>query len=292
MTGTGRQRPEQRPEQWPVVLCADDYGLSPGVSEGIIRLIEAGRLTATSAMSVSPRWRTDAAALRPLADRADIGLHLTLTDQAPLGPLPRLAPDGRLPPVGTLLRLAFTGQLDAAELAPEIDRQLDAFEEHFGAPPDHVDGHQHVHLLPTVRSLLTRTLRRRYGTRMPYLRDCSDSAPRILRRGVAVPKALFISALSRSLPRTAATAGARVNASFRGIYDFAPDADLAALFQAFLWPAAAGTLIMAHPARPDSELAGLDSLVEPRYRELAFLSGEQFGDMLEAAGARPARFAA
>ncbi|HVT56350.1 MAG TPA: ChbG/HpnK family deacetylase, partial [Xanthobacteraceae bacterium] len=33
-----------------IVLCADDYALSPGVSAGIRELLAAGRLNATSVM--------------------------------------------------------------------------------------------------------------------------------------------------------------------------------------------------------------------------------------------------
>jgi len=35
-------------------LCADDYGISPGVNRGIRELIEHGRLNATSVMVVGP----------------------------------------------------------------------------------------------------------------------------------------------------------------------------------------------------------------------------------------------
>src|SRR5262245_10068587 len=82
----------------PIVLCADDYAVAPGVSRAICALIEQGRLSATSCMTVSPHWPEHARWLRPLGDRADIGLHLTLTDHAPIGAM-RLAADGRLPPL-------------------------------------------------------------------------------------------------------------------------------------------------------------------------------------------------
>ena len=35
-------------------LCADDYGISPGVNRAIRDLIERGRLNATSVMVVTP----------------------------------------------------------------------------------------------------------------------------------------------------------------------------------------------------------------------------------------------
>ena len=70
-------------------LCADDYGISPGVNRGIRDLIERGRLNATSAMVVGAAiGRDEAGALRTAAansPRCAIGLHLTLT--APFRPL-------------------------------------------------------------------------------------------------------------------------------------------------------------------------------------------------------------
>ena len=60
-------------------LCADDYGISPGVNRGIRDLVERGRLNATSAMVVGPALgRDEAAALCTAAansPRCAIGLH-------------------------------------------------------------------------------------------------------------------------------------------------------------------------------------------------------------------------
>src|ERR1700746_311998 len=45
-------------------LCADDYGISPGVNRAIRDLIERGRLNATSAMMVTPAIGRDGATRR------------------------------------------------------------------------------------------------------------------------------------------------------------------------------------------------------------------------------------
>src|ERR1700727_472429 len=70
-------------------LCADDYGISPGVNRAIRDLIERGRLNATSVMMVGPSiGRDEAASLQAAAaqnPRCAIGLHATLT--APFRPL-------------------------------------------------------------------------------------------------------------------------------------------------------------------------------------------------------------
>ena len=70
-------------------LCADDYGISPGVNRAIRDLIGRGRLNATSAMMVGPAiGRDEVSALQEVAasrSRCAIGLHATLT--APFRPL-------------------------------------------------------------------------------------------------------------------------------------------------------------------------------------------------------------
>ena len=96
-----------RPAPTPFILCADDYGFSPGVSSAIRDLIDRGRLSATSCMTMSPFWPDHASWLKPYADQVDVGLHLTLTDHRPLGPMPRTAPAGRLPPLPVLMRKAL-----------------------------------------------------------------------------------------------------------------------------------------------------------------------------------------
>ena len=72
-----------------IVLCADDYGISPAVNVAIRDLIVRGRLSATSVMVTAPAFdRFEAAALDVLnasRQRVAIGLHFTLT--APYRPL-------------------------------------------------------------------------------------------------------------------------------------------------------------------------------------------------------------
>ena len=136
-------------------LCADDYGISPGVDTAIRDLIMRGRLNATSVMAVAPSFsRAEASALTVLnadTQRVAVGLHLTLT--GPFKPLTQYAPlaDGAFLPLATTLRLAMQQRLDMTALAIEFRAQFEAFTAAFGRPPDFVDGHQHVQLFPQVR---------------------------------------------------------------------------------------------------------------------------------------------
>ena len=125
--------------------------MSSGVSRGILELAQARRISATSAIVTLDRWAQDGPLLRSVRDRIAIGLHLNLTVGRPLGPMPRLAPDGVLPSIGTLVKAAVSGRLDKAEIEAEVLRQIDRFIAVAGFAPDHVAGHQHVQVLPALR---------------------------------------------------------------------------------------------------------------------------------------------
>jgi chitin disaccharide deacetylase len=275
-----------------VVVCADDYGLAPGVCDAIEQLIAAGRLSATSAMAGMPDWRPRAAGLRQLvaSHPADVGLHLTLTDQAPCASLPHLAPAGRLPPLGLLLRDAELRRLPAAELRREIDAQLDAFEDAWGAPPDYLDGHQHVHVLPGIREAVLAALAHRYPADSVWVRNCCETPARILARGTGIAKALLIATLAWRFARQLRARGIPCNDSFAGLHDFSGTPPFAELMRRFLAHAGARPLVHAHPGHVDAELIARDELTEPRERELAYLASPTFAADLATAGLFPCRF--
>jgi predicted glycoside hydrolase/deacetylase ChbG (UPF0249 family) len=274
-----------------LVVCADDYALTPGVSRAIRELIAAGRISATSVMTVCPWWAEEAAALSEVAGDADIGLHLTLTDQSPLGAMPTLAPAGRLPPIGQLVRASLLRRLPIAEIEAEIERQLVAFVDLWKRPPAHVDGHHHVHQLPGVRSALFRVLeQRRFGR--PYLRSCHEAPARILARGLAPSKAMIISMLGLNFARSARRLGFELNDGFGGVYDLGAGGQrISDLFASFIRHLGPRPLAMCHPGYSDTTLAGLDPMTEQRDVERAFLAGDEWPRMLEAAGVMVAPFA-
>ena len=266
-----------------LVLCADDYGIAPGVGAAIRDLMGMGRLSAVSCMTVSPWWPSEGALLQPLA--GELGLHLTLTDQAPLGPMPRLAPAGRFPSFSRLLRDSLTGRLDGPEIAAEIKRQIDAFAAATGRLPSFVDGHQHVHQLPGIGDLLLEVMRRRLGPEA-WVRYCDEPLPALWMLGVCRAKAGGISLLGRSFARAGRRQGIPGNAGFRGVYDFTGRIPYDRLFARFLSPPRDGMLVMCHPGLVDPHLAAADPVTVAREREYEFLRGPGFQVALDAAGVR------
>lgn len=257
-----------------VTLCADDYGLAPGVGTAIRALIEQGRLQATGCMTGSPFWPAEAALLRPLEGRAQFGVHLTLTDHKPLGAMPGLAPGGRLPSVGSLVGRAVLRRLVKAEISAELERQVDAFEAEMGRPPDFLDGHHHVHQLPIIRDVVVDIWRRRLKAHGGWVRSCWENPALILRRGVDPIRASVISALGLGLRLRMQAEGIPHNRSFRGVYDFSGKVPYADLFRAFTDDPAPGTLVMCHPGLVDDALRACEWLTDRREVELKFLASE------------------
>src|SRR5512141_2190333 len=109
-------------------LCADDYGISPGVNSAIRDLIARGRLNATSVMTVGAAiGRDEVTELTKVASdspRCAIGLHVTLT--APFRPLTmhfRPSEGGMFLPFPKLLRAGMLRRLDPEIIGTEVAMQ-------------------------------------------------------------------------------------------------------------------------------------------------------------------------
>jgi predicted glycoside hydrolase/deacetylase ChbG (UPF0249 family) len=262
-------------------LCADDYGISPGVNRAIRDLIERGRLNATSVMMVGPSiGRDEAASLQAAAaqnPRCAIGLHATLT--APFRPLTmhfQPVDGGMFLPFAKLLRAGLMRRLDGEIIHAELMVQLSAFSDAFGRPPDFVDGHQHAQLFPQVREAFLAAVRQ--AAPNAWVRQCGRRAPWTQRLGA--PKALVLDILSARFRTLAARAGIAFNPGFAGAYDFSGTPDFAALMAGFLAGLPEASVVMCHPGFVDDTLAGLDPLTGQREQEYKFLAGEDFPPLL------------
>jgi len=264
-------------------LCADDYGLSPGVNRGIRDLVERGRLNATSVMVVGPAiGRDEISALQDAVANGPgcaIGLHVTLT--APFRPLTmHFQPlnGGMFLEFSKLLRAGLTRRLDPEIVGAELMVQLSAFRELFGRAPDFVDGHQHAQLFPGVRDAFLKAVK----TAAPdaWVRQGGRHQP--LARRLGAPKALIIDALSAQFRARAERAELAFNPGFAGAYDWTQQRDFGALMRQFLDGLPEGGLIMCHPGFVDETLLSLDPFTTQREHEHAFLGGEHFPSLLAA----------
>lgn len=261
-----------------LTLCADDYAQSPAISQGILNLLQRGRLSATSVMTQSPHWPALAAPLREMQPQADIGLHFNLThdfgeQNTPCKPLPYW-----------LLRSQLH-LLPRAALRDSLLRQIDQFSQQLGRLPDFIDGHQHVHALPVIRDALFDAIALRWTERSkPYLR----APDRLGHPGDSQLKAVVLTQACRGFAAAAEQNGLHCNQWFAGLYALQPEAGFAGLMQQWLNSCPDGGLMMCHPGLPADDAS--DPIAAARAVEYCHLGSQEFADACEQAGVELGRF--
>lgn len=125
-----------------LIVNADDFGLSSGTNQGVIRAHEEGIVTSVSLLVRGGAAR-EAAAYARAHPSVSVGLHFDLGEWA--------FRRGKWRPVYQVLR-----RLDRAAVAAEARRQLALFRRLLGKDPTHVDSHQHVHREEPAASVLLR----------------------------------------------------------------------------------------------------------------------------------------
>ena len=150
-----------------LIITADDFGISKEVNEAVEDGHKNGVLTAASLMVAEP-FAMDAVERAKGMPRLGVGLHVALSRARPASDpkdIPDLIDDSGLLRenlVGAGFRFFFLPHV-RRQLATEIKAQFDAFTG-TGLPLDHVNAHNHLHLHPTVLSIILK-LGKSYGMR-------------------------------------------------------------------------------------------------------------------------------
>lgn len=126
-----------------LIINADDFGYTKGVSEGILEGYQKGIIRSTTALCNMPGLPY-AAELAKQAKGLGIGVHLTLTLGESLTKGKSLTSDGRQ----FKSRKQFyeeVDQIDEEEAYTEFKAQIERFIHVFHQMPDHLDSHHSVH---------------------------------------------------------------------------------------------------------------------------------------------------
>lgn len=227
-----------------LIVNADDYGLTTGVSRAILRAHREGIVTSTSALALGPAF---AATAGWLADAPDLGVgaHLAIVGEDPpllsAKEIPSLVDgQGRLRlSWRQLLPRAAAGRIDIADVEREMQAQLESVTAAVGAGRlTHVDTHQHLHLWPAIGKVVVR-LAQRAG--IPAVR-----VTRSLGRSAA---GRAVNALASRFDRRAAAAGLARPAAFAGFDEGGTlvETDLVATIAALAAAGAPSAEIGIHP---------------------------------------------
>lgn len=269
-----------------VIINADDFGFSGGITEGILRAHREGVVTSTTIAANMPAAEE---AVRQFKDvpGLGVGVHLNACQGPPL------SQEGmRLADTDGVMRLTATRLLLTCIAKPwlvrvieaEFDAQIRWVLDH-GIHPTHLDSHRHIHGYPPVFARVA-GLARRYNIR--FVRWHREAIPDS--QG-APPKALF----SRRQALVARTLNAlgRINArvardliATNGTWGVAQTGTITAewLIGVAGVIGVGVTEIMTHPGLADGLDASASRLRESRARELAALCDPAVRDAFQKNG--------
>jgi hopanoid biosynthesis associated protein HpnK len=161
-----------------LILNADDFGLTKGVNEGIVRAYRGGILTSTTLMANAPAFE-DAVQRARANPKLGVGCHLVLAGGPPVAApqdVPSLVDkNGRMPSSlgGFVARVSY-GAIRAEDIDRELRAQIGKIRG-AGIEPTHLDTHKHTHAHPRVMEVLAQVAQDLGITRVrkpaEYLRD-------------------------------------------------------------------------------------------------------------------------
>jgi len=126
-----------------LIVNADDFGQSTGVTRGVVEAFKNGIVTSTSAMVRGPAIG-EAAKYRREFPKLSVGLHLDLSEWA--------CRDDEW-----VCLYQVVDETNAIAVRDEVSNQLQGFRTLFGTEPSHIDSHQHVHMNEPLRSIALET---------------------------------------------------------------------------------------------------------------------------------------
>ena len=274
-----------------LVANADDAGVDLPRGRGILRAAREGIVRSASVLVGFPAAAAFVAAAREV-EGLGLGLHLNLSEGRPLGPGgPSLVgEDGRFPGKRELWRRALSGRLDPAEVSQEVEAQWRALES-LGVRPTHLDGHNHVHLLPCVRDALVHAVPERTWIRCPTPAPPDAALPEdpfdggeALAQALAVLARDAVAAALGPFRRPRRFAGVRLAPGYRA-------ADLAARLLGLAAEVEDDEVVefMVHPGEPCGGSTPF-SASEDRAREVEALTSEEVAAAVRGARIRLASF--
>jgi predicted glycoside hydrolase/deacetylase ChbG (UPF0249 family) len=261
-----------------LIITADDFGIGPETSRGILELGTHGSITASVLLVNSPHAEHAVRAWRQANCPFELGWHPCLTLDAPvLSPhqVPSLVgPDGRFFRLGAFVKRLWLGRICDVELRAELRAQWERFVQLVGRPPTVVNSHHHVQVFPAVGQALRVLLNRTWP--IPYVRRVREPWALLARVPGARGKRAFLSWLGRLDARAQDCLGFPGNDWLAGITDPPCVADPAFLTRWLTRIPGEVVELTCHPGYRDETLVGRDCTAEDgqlqrRTREMELL---------------------
>ena len=268
-----------------LIVTADDYGIGPETSRGVLDLALARKVTATVLLVNSPYAEQAVREWTRAGQPMELGWHPCLTLDQPILPPNRVRTlvdsDGRFWSLGHFIRHLVSGHILAVEIEAELRAQYHRFRELTGQFPSVVNTHHHVQVFPPVGQALYQLFDHYFP--LPYLRRVRESWATLVNVPGARAKRLFLTTLGRRDARRQDHAGFPGNDWLAGVTD--PPCVRDPNFMSRWIAHTPGEVIelTCHPGHFDKTLIGRDCTaddgqLERRQRELELLQSPSFDE--------------
>lgn len=129
-----------------IIVNADDYGRTRGVSSGIRVAHQNGIVTSTTAMMNLPGVESDLEKALLECPHLGLGVHLVLTSGKPLLPSSQVSTvtGGKDPFPSPIQFITLMPEMDPNQVRAEWEAQIQKFIRITGKKPDHLDSHHHT----------------------------------------------------------------------------------------------------------------------------------------------------
>jgi predicted glycoside hydrolase/deacetylase ChbG (UPF0249 family) len=275
-----------------LIVNADDFGRTPGVTQGILRAHREGVVTSTTAMVNLPH--AEGALRRAWAEAPELGtgIHLNLTAGRPVLPasdVPSLVEDGgQFYPIRSFV--ARRERIDVGQVRAELRAQIERFRG-WGREPTHLDAHHHsLYLAPRLFRVLV-DLAAGYGLpirypwpREPLTRERLAALADAHRVGAEELPAI-IAGSHAVLERSGVAVPRRCLLTFYGA-----QATRAHLLELIASLPAGVSELMCHPGVADAALQASSGYAGQREEELAVLTDPGVQEALRTAGVQLVSF--
>ena len=278
-----------------LVVVADDFGIGPGTSRGILDLAGRGKVTATVLLVNSP-YAEEAVRDWHRAGgpaRVELGWHACLTLDRPVLPPTRVPSlvrtDGSFWPLVPFAGRLVLGRVRLEEVRAELRAQYDRFVALTGQAPALVNGHHHIQVFPGIGAVLLDVLGRQRP--LPYVRRVRETLPLLAAIPRARCKRLILSTLGRRFVQRQLRGGFPGNDYLTGITDARGLTRLRggkeeSLLVSWLRQVSGRVVeFLCHPGYADATLAGRDAALA-REREWDLLERTNLDEVCRTAGFR------
>jgi predicted glycoside hydrolase/deacetylase ChbG (UPF0249 family) len=136
-----------------LIINADDLGFSPGVNQAILETHLGGFLSHASLMANTEYFNHAIEEIIPQCKNLKVGVHVNLTCAKALFPTNVLTEKGFLNNTFVSLLFKIKSKKVLNSLENEIEMQILKIK-NAGIEISHIDGHEHVHIIPSVNKIV------------------------------------------------------------------------------------------------------------------------------------------